>query len=160
RELNSAEEYLKEAIDTSERFGYWDLKASALISLTECYLEKRKIEEAVQTGKEGLELLEDLEDESGEALAHTLLGNAYSISERLKKAEEHYNKSISIYQKLGASYKLGLAYFSMAKLHEKKDNKEGIAENYRKAILSFSGSGANWMAERVEKEMESIPISM
>ncbi|MFW5946397.1 MAG: AAA family ATPase [Candidatus Natronoplasma sp.] len=160
RELNSAEEYLKEAIDTSERFGYWDLKASALISLTECYLEKRKIEEAIQTGKEAKELLEDLEDETGKALAHTLLGNAYTISDRMEKAEEHYNKSISLYQKMGASYKLGLAYFSMAKLHEKKDNKEGVAENYRKAILSFSGSGANWMAKRVEKEMESIPISM
>ncbi len=160
RELNSAEEYLKEAIDTSERFGYWDLKASALMSLTECYLEKRKIDKAIQTGEEGLELLKDLEDESEEALAHTLLGNAYIISDQLEKAEEHYNKSISIYQKLGASYKLGLAYFSLEKLHEKKDDKEGIAENYRKAILSFSGSGENWMAEKVEKEMESIPISI
>jgi len=160
RELNSAEEYLKEAIDTSEKFGYWDLKVSALISLTECYLEKRMIEKAVQTGKKAEELLEEQDDETGKALVHTLLGNAYSIADRPEKAEEHYNKSISIYQKLGSSYKLGLAYFSMAKLQEKKDNKEGIAENYRKAILSFSGSGANWMAERVEKEMESIPISM
>jgi len=160
RELNSAEEYLKEAIDTSERFGYWDLKASALISLTECYLEKRKIEEAIQMGKEAKELLDDIEDEGGKALTHTLLGNAYAISDQLEKAEEHYNKSISLYQKMGASYKLGLAYFSMAKLNEKRDNKEGIAENYRKAILSFSGSGANWMAKKVEKEMESIPISM
>jgi len=160
RELASAEEYLKEAIDTSERFGYWDLKASALISLTECYLEKRKIEEAIQTGKEAKDLLDEIGDESGKALIYTLLGNAYSMLERWKKAEEHYNKAISIYQKTGASYKLGLTYFSMAKLQEKKDNKEGIAENYRKAILSFSGSGANWMAEKVEKEMDSIPISM
>ncbi len=160
RELNSAEEYLKEAVDISERFGYWDLKASALISLTECYLEKRKIDEAIQTGTKAKDLLDEIDDESGKALAHTLLGNAYSILENLEKAEEHYNKSISIYQKTGASYKLGLAYFSLAKLQEKKGNKEGIADNYRKAILSFSGSGANWMAERVEKEMESIPISM
>jgi len=160
RELNSAEEYLKEAIDTSEKFGYWDLKASALISLMECYLEKRKVQEAIRTGKEAEEFLEEIGDEKGKALVHTLLGNAYSISDQPQKAEEHYNKSISIYQKMGSSYKLGLAYFSMAKLQEKKDNKEGVAENYRKAILSFSGSGANWMAERVEEEMESIPISM
>ncbi len=160
RELNSAEEYLKEAIDTSEKFGYWDLKASALISLIECYLEKRKVEEAIRTGKEAEDFLEEIGDEKGKALVQTLLGNAYSISDRPEKAEEHYNKSISIYQKMGSSYKLGLAYFSMAKLQEKKDNKEGVAENYRKAILSFSGSGDNWMAERVEEEMESIPISM
>jgi len=160
RELNSAEEYLKEAIDTSERFGYWDLKISALISLIECYLEKRKVEEAIRTGKEAEDFLEEIGDEKGKALVHTLLGNAYSISDRPQKAEEHYNKSISIYQKMGASYKLGLAYFSMAKLQERKDNKKGVAENYRKAILSFSGSGDNWMAERVEEEMESIPISM
>jgi len=160
RELNSAEEYLKEAIDTSEKFGYWDLKASALISLIECYLEKRKVEEAIQTGKEAEDFLEEIGDEKNKALVHTLLGNAYSVSERPEKAEEHYNKSISVYQKTGASYKLGLAYFSMAKLQEKKGNKEGVAENYRKAILSFSGSGADWMAERLEEEMESIPISM
>lgn len=160
RELNSAEEYLKEAIETSERFGYRDLKASALLSLTECYLEKRLIEKAIETGEEAIDLLEDMENEGMEALAHTLLGNAYSLEDELKKAETHYNKSISIYQKTGSSYRLGLAYFSMAKLQERKGNKNGIAENYRKAILSFSGSGAKWMAEKVEKKMEGIPISI
>jgi len=160
RELNSAEEYLKEAIDTSEKFGYRDLKGSALISLTECYLEKRKMEEAIQTGKKAKEFLERIDDEKGKSLAHTLLGNAYSISGQLEEAEKHYNKSISTYQKIGASYKLGLSYFSLAKLQEKKGNKEGVAENYRKAILSFSGSGDDWMAERIEKEMEGIPISI
>ncbi|MFW5927779.1 MAG: hypothetical protein ACOCSL_01155, partial [Thermoplasmatota archaeon] len=70
------------------------------------------------------------------------------------------NKAITIYQKLGSSYYLGLTYFSMAKLQEKIENKEGIAKNYRKAILSFSGSGANTLAERVQKEMENIPITM
>ncbi len=160
RELNSAEEYLKEAIEASERFGYRDLKASALISLAECYLEKRMVEEAIDTGEKAKELMEEMDDEKREALAHTLLGNAYTIMDDIEEAEKHYNRSISIYQKIGASYRLGLAYFSMAKLQEKKGNKDGLAENYRKAILSFSGSGANWMAEKVEKKMEGIPISI
>ncbi|MFP4142610.1 MAG: tetratricopeptide repeat protein [Thermoplasmata archaeon] len=160
RELNSAEEYLKEAIEASERFGYRDLKASALISLAEYHLEKRMIDEAIEAGTEAKELLEELGDEKKKALTHTLLGNAYTIKDNTKKAEKNYNKAISIYQKTGASYRLGLAYFSLAKLQEKKGNKAGIAENYRKAILSFSGSGANWMAEKIEKRIEGIPVSI
>ncbi len=160
RELKNAEDYLKDAVDTSEKFGYWDLKSSALLSLTECYLEKNKLEKAIETAEEAKELLGDLDDEKEKAYAYTLLGKAYRMADKPEKAEEQFTKAISIYQRIGSSYRLGLAYFSMAKLQESKDNKEGIAENYRKAILSFSGSGANWMAEKVEKEMENIPISM
>ncbi len=160
RELKNAEEYLKEAVDTSEKFGYWDLKSSALLSLTECYLEKNKLEKAIETAERAKELLDDLDDEKEKAFAYTLLGKAYSMADKSDKAEEQFTKAISIYQRIGSSYRLGLAYFSMAKLQEKKDNKQGVAKNYRKAILSFSGSGASWMAERVEKEMENIPISM
>jgi len=160
RELDDAEEHLREAVQTSEKFGYWHLKASALLSLAECYLERGKFDKCIEVSQESRELLDELEEEEEKALAHSLLAKAYSMNSQEEKSEKELTKAISIYQRLGSSYRLGLAYFSMAKLQEKMGNKEGIAKNYRKAILSFSGSGASWMAEKVEKEMDTIPISM
>jgi len=160
RELDNAEEHLREAVQTSERFGYWHLKSSALLSLAECYMERRMFEDAIEVAREAKDLLEDLGEEEEKALAHSLLGRAYSMNSQDDDAEKELTKAISIYQRLGSSYRLGLTYFSMAKLQEKLGNKKGIAKNYRKAILSFSGSGASWMAEKVEKEMDNIPISM
>ncbi len=160
RELKNAEDYLKEAVETSERFGYYDLKASASLSLTECYLEKGDLERAVNTAKEARDLFDELGHDKPRAFAHNLLSKTYMMQGNLDEAERELTKAISIYQRKGLSYRLGLAYFSLAKIQEKKENKQGVAENYRKAILSFSGSGASWMAEEVEKEMENIPLSM
>lgn len=160
RELDDAEEHLREAVDISERFGYWRLKSSALLSLSECYMERGKIDAAVESALEAKELLDTLGEDEDKAFAHTLLSKGYGMKQEEEKAEEELNQAISIFQRLGSSYRLGLAYFSLAKLQERQGNKEGLAENYRKAVLSFSGGGADGMAEKVEKEMESIPLSM
>lgn len=160
RELDDAEENLREAVNISEKFGYGDLKSSALLSLTECYMRKGKIDAAIESALEAKELLGALGEEEKKAFTHTLLSKGYAMRQEKKKAEEELNKAISIFQRLGASYKLGLAYFSLAKLQESKGDKEGLAENYRKAVLCLSGDGAEGMAEKIEKEMESIPLSM
>jgi len=160
RELKDAEQFLNEAIEISERFGYEHIKASALLTLAECYIDSGEYQKAVRSAEESNEILSELDKEEELGYSHTLLGKAYMNMGNKEKAENNLNKAITIYQKLGSSYYLGLTYFSMAKLQEKVENKEGVAKNYRKAILSFSGSGANSMAERVQKEMENIPITM
>ncbi|MFW6375746.1 MAG: tetratricopeptide repeat protein, partial [Thermoplasmatota archaeon] len=160
RELKDAEDFLEEAIETSERFGYEHIKASALLTLSECYIDSGEYKKAVESAEESHEILSELDKDEELAYSHTLLGKAYMNMGNEKEAENNLNKAITIYQRLGSSYYLGLTYFSMAKLQEKIENKQGVAKNYRKAILSFSGSGANTMAERVQKEMENIPITM
>lgn len=160
RELKDAEDFLEEAIETSERFGYEHIKASALLTLAECYIDSGEYLKAVESAEESNEILSELDKDEELAYSHTLLGKAYMNMGNEEKAENNLNKAITIYQRLGSSYYLGLTYFSMAKLQEKIENKQGVAKNYRKAILSFSGSGANTMAERVQKEMENIPITM
>lgn len=160
RELKDAEDFLDEAIETSERFGYEDIKSSALLTLAECYIDSGEYQKAVESAEESNEILSELDKEEELAYSYTLLGKAYMNMGDEEKAENNLNKAITIYQRLGSSYYLGLTYFSMAKLQEKIENKQGVAKNYRKAILSFSGSGANTMAERVQKEMENIPITM
>ncbi len=160
RELDDAEEHLREAVQTSEKFGYWQLKASALLSLSECYLERRIFDKAIEHAEKAKDLFEELGSDEEKAQAHSLLGKAYMFDSQDDNAEKELTKAISIYQRLGLSYRLGLTYFSLAKLKERIGNKQGVAKNYRKAILSFSGSGDNWMAEKVEREMDNIPISM
>ncbi len=160
RDLIDAEEILEDAVETCEQFGYTHLKASALVTLTECSLERGDSEKAIRTGSEAMEIFQYLDREEEQAYAHALLGQAYVNIEEIEKAENHFNRAITIYHKLGLSYPLGLAYFSLAKLQEKKGNKEGVADNYRKSVLSLMSSGADDMAQQVERVMKTIPISM
>ncbi|MFW6040429.1 MAG: tetratricopeptide repeat protein [Thermoplasmatota archaeon] len=160
RELKNAEEFLIETIQTCERFGYRHLKASALVTLSEVYLERGEYEEAIESAAWAGEIFDMLGEEEEEAYTHALVGQAYTKLNLDDKAEEYLNKAISIFQKLGKSYSLGLTYFSMAKLQEKKGNRQGIADNYRKALLSLTSSGADRMARRVQRELSSVPLSM
>lgn len=160
RDLSNAEDFLKETIETCEQLGYRKLKGSALLTLTENYLEKGEYDKAVETAKEAVLIFSMLDAEEERAYSHALLGQAYTKLDKIDEAEDNLTKAISIYQKIGSSYPLGLSYFSMAKLQEKKGNKEGIANNFRKSLLSFSSSGAKRMIEQVQREMKTIPLSM
>ncbi len=160
RDLSHAEEFLIETIEMCEQMGYRKLKASALLTLTECYLERNELKKAVESAEEATMIFNKLDYEEERAYGHALLGQAYTRLDDMDKAEENLAKAISIYQKLGSSYPLGLAYFSMAKLQEKKGNKEGIASNFRKSLLSLSSSGASRVIEHVQREMKTIPLSM
>lgn len=160
RELKNAEEFLIETVQTCEKFGYRHLKASALVTLSEVYLEKGEYEESIESAAWAGEIFDVLGKEEEEAYTYALVGQAYMKLNMDGKAEEYLNKAITIYQKLGVSYSLGLTYFSMAKLQEKKGNREGIADNYRKALLSLTSSGADRMAKRVKKELSTVPLSM
>ncbi len=159
RELNNAQEYLNKAIEASDTFGYWKIKSSALLSLAECHMENEDYGNAVQTAEEAKEILENIENKEELAFANAILGKAYMELDKYKEAENYLGRSISIYQNLGASYHLGLVYISNAKLQELKEDERAAEENYRKAILSFSGSGADEMAKKVENMMEDRPIS-
>ncbi|MFO7992239.1 MAG: tetratricopeptide repeat protein [Thermoplasmata archaeon] len=160
RDLEHAEEFIKETVSICEQLGYEKLKGSALITLAECYLEKGEHEKVVGCAKDAEEIFDFFGNEEDRAYAFALMGQAYSKLDEEKLAEENLSRAISIYQKLGSSYSLGLAYFSMAKLQEKKGNKEGVADNFRKSLLSLSCSGANNVVEQVEREMKTIPLSM
>ncbi len=161
RELDNAEEFLKETMEACEKLGYRSLKASALLTLTECYLEKRDFEKAIDSAEEVNDILTDLRGrEEDRGYTYALLGQAHIQLENYEKAEESLSKAISVYQKIGSSYPLGLVYFSMAKLQEKKGNKEGIADNYRKSLLSLTSSGAQNVIEQVEREMKAVPLTM
>ncbi len=160
RDLADAEEFLEEAVETCDRFGYTYLKALALITLTECSLERSDIEKAIRIGSEAMEIVKYLDRDEEMAYAHALLGQAYGMKDDIEEAEDHFNHAITIYHKLGLSYPLGLTYFSMAKLQEKSGNKQGVADNYRKSVLSLTSSGADEAAQHVERVMKNIPISM
>ncbi|MFW5928333.1 MAG: tetratricopeptide repeat protein [Thermoplasmatota archaeon] len=159
RELNNAQEYLNKAIEASDTFGYWKIKSSALLSLAECHMENEDYGNAVQTAEEAKEILENIENKEELAFSNAILGKAYMELDKYEDAENYLARSISIYQNLGASYHLGLVYISNAKLQELKDDERAAEENYRKAILSFSGSGADEMAKKVENMMKDRPIS-
>lgn len=159
RELNNAQEYLNKAIEASDTFGYWKIKSSALLSLAECHMENEDYGNAVKTAEEAKEILENIENKEELAFANAILGKAYMELDKYKEAESYLGRSISIYQNLGASYHLGLVYMSSAKLQELKNDKKAAEQNYRKAILSFSGSGADEMAKKVENMMKDRPVS-
>lgn len=159
RELNNAQEYLNKAIEASDTFGYWKIKSSALLSLAECQMENGDFGNAVQTAKEAREILENIDNQEELAFANAILGKAYMELSEYDKAEDYLGKAISIYQNLGASYHLGLVYISIAKLQELKDDKKAADENYRKAMLSFSGSGADQMAKKVKNMMDEKAVS-
>ncbi|MGM0405020.1 MAG: tetratricopeptide repeat protein [Thermoplasmatota archaeon] len=160
RELSNAEKFLKETIETCEKFGYRHLKAQALLTLSECHLEKGEYEKAIETAEEAEEIFGSLGKEEEQGYVHALFGQIYLKLNKEGKAEDHLSRAISIYQKLGSSYSLGLAYFSMAKLQERKGNQQGIADNYRKALLSITSSGADEMAKKIKREMKTVPLSM
>ncbi|MFW6038308.1 MAG: tetratricopeptide repeat protein [Candidatus Saliniplasma sp.] len=160
RELSNAEKFLKETIESCEKFGYRHLKAQALLTLSECHLEKGDYDEAIKTAGEANDIFGFLGKEEEQGYVHALFGQIYIKLKMEDKAEDHLSRAISIYQKLGSSYSLGLAYFSMAKLQERKGNQQGIADNYRKALLSITSSGADEMAQKIKKEMRTVPLSM
>ncbi|MFO7792288.1 MAG: tetratricopeptide repeat protein [Candidatus Saliniplasma sp.] len=160
RELSNAEKFLKETIETCEKFGYRHLKAQALLTLSECHLEKGEYEDAIEIAEKAKDIFDSLGKEEEQGYVHALFGQIYLKMDMDDKAETHLGKAISIYQKLGSSYSLGLAYFSMAKLQERKGNRKGIADNYRKALLSITSSGADEMAQKIKREMKTIPLSM
>lgn len=160
RELSNAVKFLKETIETCEKFGYRHLKAQALLTLSECYLEEGEHEEAIETAKEAKDIFTSLGKEDEQGYVHALFGQIYLKMNEEDKAEDHISRAISIYQKLGSSYSLGLAYFSMAKLQERKGNQQGIADNYRKALVSITSSGAAEMAQKIKREMKTVPLSM
>lgn len=173
RETGTLYEVLKELEDAEIRFRtqfhtdragpiqgeYEDLKTAALLSLAECHMENESYEKAIKSAEDAMESVLS-EDKRERAFTEALLGKAYLETEREVEAEDHLSRAISLYKELGQQYQLGLTYFSMAKVHEKKDDPEALAENYRKAVLSLSKSGAEQKAEKVKREMENIPISM
>ncbi len=138
---------------------YEDLKTAALLSLAESHMENESYEKAIKSAKDAKESMLS-EDKRERAFTEALLGKAYLETDREIKAEDHLNKAISLYNELGQQYQLGLTYFSLAKVQEKNNDPEALAENYRKAVLSLSKSGAEKKAEKVKREMENIPISM
>lgn len=160
RELEGAEEFLTEAADTCEQFGYTHLKGLTLLTLTECHIEKGEYQRALSCAGEAKSIFNFLDLSEEEAYSYALLGQACTKLERDGEAEGHFNKAITIYHKINSTYALGLVYFSMAKLHEKNGNKSGVAENYRKSVISLISSGADEVAEQVERVMKSIPLTM
>ncbi len=160
RELEGAEEFLKEAVDTCEQFGYNHLKGLALLTLTECYIEKGEANKAITNAEEAQEIFNFLDIDEEEAYSYALLGQAYAKMDKNEEAERNFNRSITIYHKINSSYALGLVYFSMAKLQERSGNKTGVAENYRKSVISLISSGADDMAEQVERVMKTVPLNM
>ncbi len=160
RELEGAEEFLTESIDICEQFGYTHLKGLALLKLTECYIEKGDSAKAISSAEDAKDIFNFLDLDEEEAYSYALLGQAYAKLERNDEAECNFNRSITIYHKIDSSYALGLVYFSMAKLQEKNGNKTGVAENYRKSVISLISSGADDMAEQVERVMKTVPLTM
>ncbi len=138
---------------------YEDLRASALLSLAGCHMEDGSYEKAIKTAEDAkVSLLE--EDKMEMAFVEALLGRAYLETGGYMKAQDHLSKAISLYNELNQPYKLGLTYFSMAKVKEKSGDTEAVEKYYRKAVLSLSRSGAEQDAEKVKREIESIPISL
>ncbi len=173
RELGTLYKVLSELEDADIRFRthyqaetsgpiqeeYEDLKTAALLSLAECYMENERYEKAIEVAKNAKESMLE-EDKREKAFTEALLGKAYLETNQLIKSEEHLGKAISFYQELNQPYELGLTYFSMAKVQEKKKDGDAVADYYRKAVLSFSKIGAEHEAERVKREIENIPITM
>lgn len=173
RDLSTLYKVLKELEDAeirfrtdyrAERYGpiqeeYEDLKTASLLSLAECHMENESFEKAIEVAKNAEEALLE-EDKRERAFTQALLGRAFLETGQELKAEDHLSKAISLYQELNQSYQLALTYFSMAKVQEAKEDGDAVAEYYRKAILSFSKSGAEQEAERVKRKIENIPISM
>ncbi len=163
RELEDAdvrfrEEYSLEGIGPVQE-EYEDMKAAALLSLAECHMEDGSFEEAIRTAEGArASLLE--EDKMEMAFTEALLGRAYLETERYMKAQDHLSKAIALYNELDQPYKLGLTYFSMAKAKEESGDADAVEKYYRKAVLSLSKSGAEQDAEKVKREIESVPISM
>ncbi len=160
RELEGAEEFLTEAVESCEQFGYTHLKGMALLTLAECYVEKGEDEKAIACAGTAREIFNFLDLMDEEAYSHAFLGQSLAKLDRDEDAEKHFNKAITIYHRSGATYALGLVYFSMAKLQEKNGNKTGVAENYRKSVISLISSGAGDVAEHVERAMKSVPLTM
>ncbi len=159
KELEYDGEYLDRPIDESKTLGYWRLKSSAYLALAECHMENGDYDRAIKVGEQANEVLSKLDRKEDQAFTYALLGKAYMETGIMERAEESLNKAITLYQGLGLSFELGISYFSMAKLKEKKQDRQGTAENYRKAALCFSDIGTNWMAERISNEMKRYPMT-
>jgi tetratricopeptide (TPR) repeat protein len=100
-----AREFLTEAVEVAERLGDTTRLFFSLQNLGWAQEALKQLDTALQTHQRALKIAEDESNHRWKALALHSIAEDYHAKDDREKAQEHYDKALKLYQKLGVTAK-------------------------------------------------------
>jgi tetratricopeptide (TPR) repeat protein len=123
--------------------------------LTEGYLLAGEHDKAMQTGREALDLAMQHGSTLYEAWAHRLLAEI-SMNENPAESRTHFDKAISLNEKMKVENELALAYSGMGRYHKQQGNVDQAREYLTKALEIFDRLGTLIEPDKVRGELAGL----
>jgi tetratricopeptide (TPR) repeat protein len=123
--------------------------------LTEGYLLAGEHDKAMQTGRDALDLAIRHGSTLYEAWAHRLLAEI-SMNENPAESRTHFDKAISLNEKMKVENELALAYSGMGRYHKQQGNVDQAREYLTKALEIFDRLGTLIEPDKVRGELAGL----
>jgi class 3 adenylate cyclase/tetratricopeptide (TPR) repeat protein len=139
------------------RTSQWALGESyATIFLGEGYWLTGEFGKARETLEKGLELAETCGMRYWVGSAHRLLGEVF-LETHPNEASEHFEKSMTVLQEIGAENELAAAYAGYGRLHKQQGDVARAREYLSKALEIFERLGTLVEPDKLREELAELP---
>jgi tetratricopeptide (TPR) repeat protein len=179
-QLKEAEEYAREILNFSEKFGceVWGIPALAILGVV--YIAKGQMKEGLKMIEDAQGLFVENEDRWWLARSEFVLGKIYlqmvegarplelstmarnigflvkTFPFAAKKAEDHFNRSIEIANQIGAKGIAGEAYLDLGRLHRSKGKNDQAKACISKAVQTFKECEAEAFLRLANESLASL----
>ncbi len=129
----NCEKWIKKVIETSEELNFEQGIIEGKIGLSKLELSQNNYYEAIIIGNEIIEIAKNIGNISQtEAMAYSIIAEAYFETENYKEALENAQNSISIYNKINSVNYASDVYLLISKIYKKTNNYKKAYENAEK----------------------------
>ncbi|TSE08257.1 tetratricopeptide repeat-containing sensor histidine kinase [Aquimarina algiphila] len=152
KRFDKAKKTLTEAFKIAEETNYLDLMIGSLNNLSQISIDEEKYEEALIHSKRALQMRLDSGYSEDNTLAYLTLANIYEKLGDLRTAGLHYDKALSVGEKIGALPQLSRVYGA---LHEYANRKREHQKSYE-YLLKYNEIKDSLFTKEKDKQLKEV----
>lgn len=154
--LDEALEWNERCMEVSEQTGNVRMLGYGLSNVAGYYADKGMTKKSKECLERALEIFRVLEDRKIIASIYSHYGTAYKIERKWRKSAEYFGKSLRALEKLNDPYRLALTQLQYGLMLKDKGDERDANRFLSSALEIFKDLKNDRMAERAEREIESL----
>jgi len=161
-DLDKALVYAEKSFEISAKAEDKEDKGKSAITLGRVLGKKEpsRSKEAEEHIISGVKILEEGQYKTDYAIGYLKLGDLYTDAGQFEKAQQYINKAQALFQEMEMTYWTGRTHALLSRYHQKQNNPPQAREHLQEAIEIMKEMEASGWAERYEKELAELQISV